>query len=95
MTSPENTSQFKLLKDSTSNRVNDLKINTTIPITLHDSLLTFRDTNEVFEIKGELLKKITNKNYNVDFASLADKKILYGFAKEMNFDLKAQSNKST
>ena len=46
-------------------------------------------------MKGDLLKKITNKNYNVDLASLADKKLLYDFAKEMNFDLKAQGNKST
>ena len=38
---------------------------------------------------------ISNKNYNVDLASLADRKIMYDFAKEMNFDLTAQSNKST
>ena len=38
---------------------------------------------------------ITNKNYNVDHASLSDKKLMYDFAKEMNFDLKAQGNKST
>ena len=38
---------------------------------------------------------ITNYNYNVDLASLLDKKLLYDFAKEMNFDLKAQGNKST
>ena len=38
---------------------------------------------------------ITNKNYNVDLASLADKKLLYDFAKEMNYDVKAPGNKST
>ena len=38
---------------------------------------------------------ITNKNYNVDLASLSDKKLMYDFAKEMNFDLKAQGSKST
>ena len=38
---------------------------------------------------------ITNKNYNVDLARLADKKFSDDFAKEMNFDLKAQGNKST
>ena len=38
---------------------------------------------------------ITNKNYNVDLTSLQDKKLLYDFAKELNFDLKAQGNKST
>ena len=95
ITNPENTSQFKLVKNSTSNRVNDLKLNKTIPITLHDILLTFRDTNKLFERKGELLKMISNKNYNVDLASLTDKKIMHDAAKEMNFDLKAQGKKST
>ena len=95
ITNPENTTHFKLKKDSSSNRVNDLLIHNTIPITLHDNLLTFRDTNKVFELKGDLLKMITNKNYNVDLASLQDKKIMYDFAKDMNFDLRAQSNKST
>ena len=95
ITNPENTSQFRLVKDSNSNRVIDLKINKTEPITLHDNLLVFRDTNKVFERKGDLLKMITNKNYNVDLASLQDKKLMYDFAEEMNFDLKAAGNKST
>ena len=95
ITNLENTSQLKLVKDSTSNRNNDLKINKTIRVTLHDNLLTFRDTIKQFELKGELLRMITNKNNNVDLASLADKNLMYDFAKEMNFDLKAQSNKST
>ena len=38
---------------------------------------------------------ITNNNFNVDLASLSDKKLKFSFAKEMNFDLKAQGNKST
>ena len=74
ITDPENTSQFKLVKDSTSNRVNDLLIHNTIPITLRDNLLTFRDTGKEFELKGDLLKMITNKHYNVNHASLSDKK---------------------
>ena len=94
-TNPENTSQFKLMRDYASSRVNDLRINKTKPGILHDNLLTFRDTNKQFELKGELLKMITNKNYNVNLANLSDKKLLYDFAKEMNFDLKAQGNKST
>ena len=92
---PENTTQFKLVKDSNSNRVNDLKINNSIPITLYNNMLTFRDTGKEFELKGDLLKMITNKNYNVNFASLADKKLMYDFVKEMHFHLKAQGNKST
>ena len=58
-------------------------------------MLTFRDTGKNFEIKGDLLKMITNNNYNDDHASLADKKLMYDFAKEMNFDQKAAGNKST
>ena len=95
ITNPENTTQFKLIKDSTSNRFNDLKINNSIPITLNNNLLTFRDTNKQFELKGDLLKMITNKNYNVNHASLSDKKIMYDFAKEMHFDERRVGNKST
>ena len=95
ITNPENTSQYKLVKDHNSNRVNDLLIKNTIPIILYNNLLTFRDTGKEFELKGDLLKMITNNNYNVDHASLADKKFIYDFAKEMHFDMKAVGKKST
>ena len=95
MTNPENASQFKLVKDSSSNRINDLLIHNTIPITLYNNLLTFRVTVKEFELTGDLLKLITNKNYNVDLASLSDKILMYDFEKELNFDLKAQGKKST
>ena len=84
ITNPENSSQFKLVKDSNSNRVNDLKKNKTIPITLYNNLVTFRVSGKEFELKGERLKIMTNKNHNVGLASLSDKKIKYDFAKEMN-----------
>ena len=58
-------------------------------------MLTFRDTGKEFELKGDLLKVITNKTFNVVPASSQDKKIMYDFAKEMNFDTKYQGNKST
>ena len=100
ITNPENSTQFNLVEDHNSSRVNDLLIKNTIPISLRDNLfsvnlLTFRDSNKQFELKGDLLKMITNENYNVDLASLSDKKLMYDFRKEMNFDLKAQGNKST
>ena len=53
-TSPEITTQFNIIKDSNSNRVNDLLIRTSIPFTLEDNLLTFPNTGKVFELKGEL-----------------------------------------
>ena len=95
ITNPENTTQFKLVKDANSNRVNDLNINNSIPITLYNNMITFRDTGKEFELRGDLLKMITNKNYNVDLASLSDKKLMYDFAKEMHFDVKKIGNKST
>ena len=58
-------------------------------------MLTFRDTGKEFELKGDLFKLITNKNYNVDLTSLSAIKLMYDFAKEMNFGLKAQGIKST
>ena len=76
ITNRENTTQFRLVKNLNSNRVSYLLKNNTIPITLLDKLETFRDTCKVFELKGHLLKKITNKNYNVELAGLMDKKIL-------------------
>ena len=94
ITNPENASQFKLVKDSSSNRVNDLKINKKIPISLYGNMLTFRDTNKQFELKGDLLEMITNSKFNVDLASLSDKKLMYDFAKEMHFDQNAVGNKS-
>ena len=94
ITNPENTIQFKLVKDSSSKRVNDLKINKTIPITLYGNILTFRDTGKQFELKGDVLEMITNSKFNVDLASLSDKKLMYDFAIEMKFDTKALGSKS-
>ena len=59
ITNFEHTSQYKLVKDLNSKRVNDLLINKTIPVTLYQSLLRFSDKE--FEIQGDLLKKITKK----------------------------------
>ena len=95
ITSPEITSQFKIVKYHNSNRVNDLLMKNKIPITLYGKILTFRDTGKKFELKRDLLEMITNKDYNVDLASLADKKLMYDFAKEMHFDLKAVGKKPT
>ena len=95
ITNPEKASQFKLVKDSNSNRVNNLKINKTVPINLYNNMLTFPDTGKEFDSKGDLSKMITNKNYNVNLASLQGKKLMYDFAKEMYFDTKALGNKST
>ena len=95
ITNPEKTSQLKLVKDPSSNGVNDLKIHNSIPITLYGNIITFRDTGKNFELTGDLLEMVTNSKNNVNLARLADKKLLNDFAKEMNFDLKAVGKKST
>ena len=38
---PENTSQFKLIKDPNSIRMNDFLITTRVPVTLYSKMLTF------------------------------------------------------
>ena len=45
ITNAEYTSQFKLVKDPQSNRVDHLLLNKTIPVTLYENLLTFRGTD--------------------------------------------------
>ena len=52
ITNLENTTQFNYSKDYNSKKVKHLLIRNTIPITLHNNLLTFRDTEKEFEIKG-------------------------------------------
>ena len=45
----------------------------TLPVALCENLLKFRDTDKKSELKGNLLKKITNKNYNVELAISLEK----------------------
>ena len=70
-------------------------IHNTKPNILYNNLLTFRDTGKEIELQRDLLKMITNENYNVDLASLPDKKLLYDFAEGMHFNVKGPGNKST
>ena len=44
-----------------------------MPVIFYDNWLTFRVTGKKFELKGDLLKLITNKNYNLDLASISEK----------------------
>ena len=52
-TNCENTSQFKLVKNFNSGRVNDLLIHKTRPVTFYYILLTFHDTSEEFELQRD------------------------------------------
>ena len=71
---PDYISQFKLLKDNNSNMVNDLLIKETKPVTVCNNLLGFRVVDKDFVLQINLLKMITNKNYNVDLANFLVKK---------------------
>ena len=46
ISNPESTSQFKLIRHYTSNRVNDLLIHNTKPVTLYNRLLAFRENDK-------------------------------------------------
>ena len=89
---PENATQFDLVNDTNSQRVNDLLIHNTIPITFYDNLLIFRDTGKKFDSKRDLLKMITNKNYKVDIARLLDKKLMCDFENGLHFDVKTKKS---
>ena len=57
-------------------------------------MITFRDSNKVFKLDGDLLETITNYDFNVDHSNEKDRKLIYEFAKEMNFDIRQKGNKS-
>ena len=91
---PENKSQFRLKKDLNSTKMNDFMINGGIPVTLVSNMLIFRDSNKSFKLDGDSLESITNYDFNVDHSNHQDRKMIYEFAKEMNFNIKQKGNKS-
>ena len=60
ITNPEHTSQFKLIKYPISKKINDLLINKTIPVTLNNIFLRFRDAVKISKLQGDL-KLMTKK----------------------------------
>ena len=91
----DNKSQFRLRKDPDSTKLNDFLIHGKIPVTIFSNMITFRDTDKSFKLEGDLLKVITNHKFNVDHSNQQDRKIIYGFAKEMNYDIKSTGRPST
>ena len=91
----DNKSQFRIRKDPNSTKLNDFLIHGTIPINIYSNMITFRDTKKTFRLEGDLLKVITNHKFNADHSSPQDKKIIYEFAKEMNYDTKSTGRPST
>ena len=91
----DNKSQFRLRKDPNSTKMNDFLIHGTIPVTIFSNMITFRDSNKSFRLEGDLLKTITNHKFNADNSSQQDKKLIYEFAKEMNYDTKSTGRPNT
>ena len=91
----DNKSQFRLRKDPNSTKMNDFLRHGNIPVTLFSNMINFRDTNRSFRLEGDLLKLITNYKFNADHSSPQDKKLIYEFAKEMNYDTKSTGRPST
>ena len=91
----DNKSQFRLRKDPNSTKMNDFLIHGTMPVTIFSNMITFRDSNKSFRLEGDLLKIITNHKFNADNSSHQDKKLIYEFAKEMNYDTKSTGRPST
>ena len=90
----ENKSQFRLRKDPNSTKINDFLIHRGIPVTLFSNMITFRDSNRSFKLEGDLLKLITNHKFNAGHSSPPDKKLIYEFVKEMNYDTKSPGRPS-
>ena len=90
----ENKSQFRLRKDPNSTKINDFLIHRGIPVTFFSNMITFRDSNRSFKLEGDLLKLITNHKFNAGHSSPQDKKLIYEFVKEMNYDTKSPGRPS-
>ena len=90
----DNKSHFRLRKDPDSTKMNDFLIRGKIPVTLFSNMITFRDSNKTFKLEGDLLKVLTNHKFNVDHSNQQDRKIIYEFAKEMNYDIKSTGRPS-
>ena len=90
----DNKSQFRLRKDPNSTKMNDFLIHGTIPVTIFSNMITFRDSNKSFRLEGDLVKLITNYKFNADHSSSQDKKLIYEFAKEMNYVTKSTGRPS-
>ena len=90
----DNKSQFRLRKDPNSTKLNDFLIHGAIPVTLYSNMIVFRDSNRTFRLEDDLLKVITNHKFNVDHSNPQDKKLIYEFAKEMNYDTKSTGRPS-
>ena len=92
---PENTSQFKLKKYSNSIKMDDILINTKIPVTLYSKILIFRDSKKSFNLGGDLSKTLTNHILIVTPSIPQYQELSYEFGKEMKINIKQVRRKSS
>ena len=90
----DNKGQFKLIKDPNSTKPNDFLINEKVPVTIFNNMLTFRDTNKIFKLEGDLYKVLTDYKFNVDHSNKQNRQIIYEFGKEMKYKLKNKGRPS-
>ena len=68
--------------------MNGFLINGGIPVSIYDNILTFKDTNRSFRLDGDLLETMTNYDFNVSNSNPQDRKLIYEFGKEINFNIR-------
>ena len=90
----DNKGQFRLIKDLNSNKPNDFLVIEKVPVTIFINMLTFRDTNKVFKLEGDLYKVITDYKFNVDNSNKQNRQINYEFGKERKYKLKNKGRPS-
>ena len=91
---PENKSQVKLTKDHNSIALNDFLINDGVPVTFFSNMLTFRDKINSFKLNGDPLETMTIYDFNVSSCKPQDRKLIYEFGKESNFNIGKEGRKS-
>ena len=57
-------------------------------------MLTFRDSNRSFKLDGDLLETMTIYDFNVSNSNPQDRKLIFEFGKEKNFNMRQQGQKS-
>ena len=64
LSKPENKSQYTLIKDLNSTKLNNFLINAIVPVTLYSNMLTFRVSIKSFILDGDLLITLRNFIFN-------------------------------
>ena len=57
-------------------------------------MLTFKDSDKPFKPHEDLSKTMRIYDFNVDHSNPQDRKVIYEFGKEMQFDIKQKGRKS-